>query len=130
MGVNKQLSWGVILMYVQMFLNVVINIVCTPIIINFLGQSEYGLYNLAASIISYLSLFTLGFGASYIRFYSRYKAKNDEESIKKLNGLFLVVFCILGAIALVAGGFLIQNVEILFNASYSCCQLQNRAKYF
>lgn len=124
MGVNKQLSWGVILMYVQMFLNVVINIVCTPIIINFLGQSEYGLYNLAASIISYLSLFTLGFGASYIRFYSRYKAKNDEESIKKLNGLFLVVFCILGAIALVAGGFLIQNVEILFNASYSAKDLK------
>ena len=78
MGVNKQIGWGVILMYVQMILNIVITIFTTPIIINILGQSEYGLYNLAASIISYLNLFTLGFGASYIRFYSKYKAKNAQ----------------------------------------------------
>ena len=84
-----------------------------------LGQSEYGIYNLASSIISYLSLLSLGFGSSYIRFYSRYKVNNDEEGIKKLNGLYLTVFFIIGAISLVAGLLLSSNVSIFFNDTYS-----------
>ena len=51
-----------------------VQLVYTPVMINLLGQSEYGLYTLVASVVSYLSLLTLGFGASYIRFYSRYKS--------------------------------------------------------
>lgn len=124
MRINRQVKWGVVLMYVQMILNIVINICYTPILIRMLGQSEYGIYNLAASIISYLSLFTLGFGSSYIRFYSKYKAQNDEEGIKRLNGLFLTVFSILSSIALIAGMILIGNVKVLFNSTYSANDLK------
>ena len=123
MQVSKQIKWGVFLTYIQMFLSAIISLFCTPIIINLLGKSEHGLYNLASSIISYLSLFSLGFGASYIRFYSRYKKNNDEDGIKKLNGLFLTVFIILGLIVAVAGTILINNVEVLFNSTYSQADL-------
>ncbi len=120
---SKQRQIGIALTYIQMAFSILINIVCTPIILNKLGQSEYGLYNLTSSIISYLSLLTLGFGASYIRFYSRYKSQNDEEGIKKLNGLYMIVFLIMGVIALVAGLVLSFNAKILFNSTYSSKEL-------
>ena len=120
---SKQRRWGIVLTYIQMFLSILVNIVCTPIILNKLGQSEFGLYNVTASIISYLSLLTLGFGASYIRFYSRYKAQNDEDGIAKLNGLYMVVFLIMGAVALALGLVLSFNSSILFNSTYSASDL-------
>ena len=116
-SVEKKL--GVILQYSQMGLNILISFIYTPVMLRILGQSEYGIYNLSNSIISYLSLLSLGFGASYIRFYSRYKKDNDIKGIKRLNGLFLIVFMIMGAIALVCGLIFSANVSVFFNDSYS-----------
>lgn len=119
MNSNTEKKLGVILQYLQMGLSVLISFIYTPVMLRILGQSEYGIYNLSNSIISYLSLLSLGFGASYIRFYARYKKDEDTAGIKKLNGLFLIVFLIMGAVALVCGLAFSANVSIFFNDSYS-----------
>ena len=124
---NRQISLGSILQYVQMALSIIISLVYTPFMLKILGQSEYGLYNLAISIVSYLSLFSLGLGASYIRFYSIYK-KNKPDKIASLNGLYFVVFCGIGIVALIAGLILSFNVKIFFNETYTQSNL-NTAKY-
>lgn len=110
---------GIFLQYLQMGLSVVVSFIYTPIMLRILGSAEYGLYNLANSIISYLSLFSLGFGASYIRFYSRYKSRNDTEGIKNLNGLFLTVFVCIGIVAFFCGVLLSNNISLLLNETYS-----------
>lgn len=110
---------GVMLQYSQMGLSILISFIYTPIMLRILGQSQYGIYNLSNSIISYLSLLSLGFGASYIRFYSRYKKDNDEKGIKKLNGLFLIVFMVMATVALLGGLCLSANVSAFFNDTYT-----------
>ena len=82
-----------------------------------LGQNEYGLYQLANSVISYLSLFSLGFGGAYVRFYFRYKADDNLEGIAKLNGLFLIVFSLLSGIAVLAGLVLVKETHTIFGKS-------------
>lgn len=110
---TNQLKAGVILSYLSMAVNYVIGIVYTPIMLRLLGQSEYGLYNLVSSVVSYLSLFTFGLDSAYVRFYSRYKVEDNEHDIAKLNGMFLIVFSILGIVALVAGVFLVANTRTI-----------------
>ena len=88
----NQLKAGSILSYIQMFLNIAIGLLYTPIMIRLLGQSEYGLYQTVTSTISMLSVLNLGFNAGYIRYYAGYKIKSDYENIYKLNGLFLLIF--------------------------------------
>lgn len=110
---------GIILQYLQMGLNILISLLYTPIMLRILGQAQYGIYNLSNSIISYLSLLSLGFGASYIRFYSRYKSKKDLKGICKLNGLYLIVFLLMAIVALFCGLGLSTNVSLFYNASYS-----------
>lgn len=112
---SNQLKFGSILSYVQMALNILIGIIYTPMMLRLLGQSEYGLYSTVSSAISMLSVLSLGFNSSYIRFYSSYKAKNDIKSINKLNGLFLFIFIIIGFIALLCGLFLSFNLEMVFD---------------
>lgn len=119
MNSSTEKKLGVILQYSQMGLSILISFMYTPIMLRILGQSQYGIYNLSNSIISYLSLLSLGFGASYIRFYSRYKKDNDENGIKKLNGLFLFVFMVMGTVALLGGLCLSTNVSAFFNDTYT-----------
>ena len=119
MNSSTEKKLGIILQYIQMALSILINFIYTPIMLRILGKSEYGIYNLSNSIISYLSLLSLGFGASYIRFYSRYKKNEDTEGIKRLNGLFLIVFMLMGFVALLCGLFISVNVSTFLNDSYS-----------
>lgn len=123
MNASKQIKFGIILQYLQMSLSIVISLIYTPAMLRILGKTEYGIYNLASSIISYLSLLSLGFSASYIRFYSKYKNGQNNDGVKNLNGLYLLVFCLLGAIALTVGLFLSSNVSIFFNESYSSADI-------
>lgn len=110
----NQLKFGVILSYLQMFLGAVISILYTPFMLRKLGQSEYGMYNLASSIVSYLALLNFGFGSSYIRFYSQYKKDNAQQKIARLNSIFLITFSAMGATALFCGILLSQNVKLIF----------------
>ena len=114
---------GIILSYLQTGLGMLISLIYTPVMLRLLGQSEYGLYQAAASVISYLSLFSLGFSSSYIRFYSRYKAKEDNLAIAKLNSLFLLVFSVAAVLSLISGGILAFNAEIVFGTKFTSSEL-------
>lgn len=115
MAGKGQIKLGIILSYGQIFLSIVIGLIYTPIMIRLLGQSEYGLYNTVSSTISLLGVLSLGFNSGYIRYYSKYKKNNDDESIFKLNGLFLTIFLIIGLIALACGLFLTFNLNLVFS---------------
>ncbi len=113
-GVN-QLKMGSILSYAQMALSIIVQLAYTPVMIRLLGQSEYGLYNTVASTISMLSILSLGFNSSYIRYYAKYQKDKDDEAIYKLNGLFLIIFSVIGVIALACGLFLSYNLRLVFD---------------
>lgn len=126
--VKSQLKWGSVLSYVQMAANIVINLAFTPIMLHLLGDSEYGLYNTVASTISMLSILNLGFNSSYIRYYSKYRSRNDEHAISRLNGLFLTIFSVIGIVAFLCGLFLSFNLDIIFkdgltSAEYEIAQV-------
>lgn len=112
---KNQLKIGSLLAYVQMALNVVIQLVYTPVMVRLLGQNEYGLYNTVASTISVLSVLSLGFNSGYIRYYAIYKKENNRLAINKLNGLFLLIFSIIGVIALFCGLYLSFNLNLIFD---------------
>ena len=116
---TKQIKVGMALQYIQIIANILVKLLFTSICLKILGQTEYGIYSLVGSIISYLSLLSLGFGSGYVRFYTRYKVNNDEDGIKKLNGLYLLVFSIMGFVVLIAGIILTINSNIFFNNTYS-----------
>ncbi|MGF3194964.1 lipopolysaccharide biosynthesis protein [Facklamia sp. P13055] len=123
----SELKVGVVLSYISKLIQIMIGVLYTPIMIRLLGQNEYGLYNISASLVSYLSILNFGFGSAYMRFYSRYKALEDKEEISKLNGMFLMIFLILGIIVVIAGSFLTFNIEFIFGKSLSIQEI-NTAK--
>ena len=115
----KQRKISVILSYLAQIIHILTAIFYTPIMLKILGQSEYGTYQLVESVVSYLSLFSLGFGASYVRFYAQYRAQNDEDNIARLNGMYMVIFCFLGLLAAIGGIAMLNNIHRLFGTGLS-----------
>ena len=123
----NQLKAGAALSYISMGLGYLVSIIYTPIMLRLLGQSEYGLYNLVASVVAYLGVLNFGFGSAYMRYYSRYKVQEDREKIATLNGMFLIIFSVIGMIAVVAGTVLAMNTEVIFGSELTSNEL-SRAK--
>lgn len=120
----NQLKMGTLLSYLTIAIQNISAIIYTPLMLRFLGQNEYGLYQLGSSTVSYLGLLSLGFGSSYVKFYYEYKVKNQEEEIRKLNSIFLLVFCGLAVLSCVVGGGMIASADMLFQNSLTAADVQ------
>ena len=120
----NQLKVGSLLSYGQTLLSILIGIVYTPVMIRLLGQSEYGLFNTVSSTIAMLSVLSLGFNSSYIRFYAQYKQKKDEVGISRLNGLFMLIFSVIGLVSLICGMVLTFNLEWIFEEGLTPAEYQ------
>lgn len=110
---KKQITGGVALSFVSQLIAVAVGLVYTPIMIRILGQSEFGLYQLVQSVVNYLTLMNMGFSGAYIRFFSLAKAKQDEQEIANLNGLFMKIFLLISILCVAAGVALYFNIGIL-----------------
>ncbi|MFJ7747154.1 oligosaccharide flippase family protein [Peribacillus sp. NPDC097295] len=114
---KNQLKAGASLSYVALCINIFISIMYTPVMLNLLGQSEYGLYSLASSAAGFVGILNFGLGNAVIRYTAKYKALNDEKGCSNLYGLFIKIYLTLGLIALVLGILLILNTDLFFSSS-------------
>jgi len=124
----SQKKAGTLLSYIAMAVRILISILYTPVMIRFLGDAEYGVYNISYSVISYLGLLSLGFAGAYVKFYYRYKTYDDKNSIAKLNGLFMSFYLLVFAIALFAGNILANNIGAILQGKLSQSELELSSK--
>ena len=113
----NQLKAGAALNYVSICSNMVVGLIYTPYMLRMLGQSEYGLYSLAASIIAYLTVLDLGFGNAIVRYTAKFRAEGKQREQEEMFGMFFVLYIGIGVVAMIAGSVLSLNVENLFARS-------------
>ena len=114
---------GAFLAYIYIAINSLIALVYLPIVKNTLGSSEFGLYELAASIINYMSVMDLGFGNGIVVYTTKYRAEGRFDDEKKLYGMFAVIFRIIGAAAAVIGIVITIFTDNIFGGSMTAEEL-------
>lgn len=122
MALNQRKT-GVVLSYIIIGLNNVLGLIYTPYMLRMMGQSEYGLYSLASSIIIYLSIFDLGFGHTIVRYTARLKAEGKIEEQYAMFGMFVIVYSIISMIALITGLVLYFNLGSFFGNTFTVEEL-------
>lgn len=98
---------GVILSYVMMIFEVLSTLLLTPFIIRTLGQAEYGVYKLSASVVAYLLLLDLGVGNAITRYIAKFRASGEKEQSQKFLGVATIYYTVIALVALIAGVVLI-----------------------
>lgn len=115
---------GAVLSYVFMILEVLSTLLLTPLIISSLGDAEYGVYKLIASVTGYLLLLDLGMGNSVVRYIAKYKENNDKESSRKFVGVCVVFYSIISFVVLILGVVLITSFESIFAKGLSQSEIE------
>ena len=119
----SQLKAGVVLNYVVIILNTVVGLLYTPYMLRMMGQSEYGLYSLVASVIAYLTVLDLGFGNAIVRYTAKFRAEKKTEEQYEMFGMFLLLYLVIGIIAFGIGLGLYFNVGTLFGDTMTAVEL-------
>lgn len=120
----NQLKAGAFLSYVSIGLNNVVGLLYIPFMLRMMGQTEYGLYSLVASVISYLTVLDLGFGNAIIRYTAKFRAEGKQREQYEMFGMFLLLYSCVGIIALLIGGMLYCNVDRLFDKTMTVEELE------
>jgi O-antigen/teichoic acid export membrane protein len=119
----NQLKAGALLNYIIIILNIFVGLLYTPYMLRMLGQSEYGLYALVSSVIAYLTVLDLGLGNAIVRYTAKYRAEGKVNEQYEMFGMFLVLYTIIGIVAVLLGSILYFNVDKLFGDTMSSIEL-------
>ena len=109
---SKQIKIGALISYFSIFFGIATGLIYTPWMMKEIGQSSYGLYTLAMSLIN---TFMIDFGLSMAaqRYITKYLAENDQKSVNDITGLiyklYFAITLIILAILLVLY-FFIENI--------------------
>jgi O-antigen/teichoic acid export membrane protein len=80
---HKRFAFNVIMNWIAMAVGMVVPFFLTPLVVHHLGPTGYGIWILAASTVSYLTLLDLGLRSAIIRFVSKADAQGNIEDAKK-----------------------------------------------
>ena len=74
----NQRKIGITISYLNIVLHAIMGFVYVPLLLHYIGKSEYGLYQLIGSFIAYFSIMDFGLTAAVVRFYTKYKAEGNK----------------------------------------------------
>jgi O-antigen/teichoic acid export membrane protein len=114
---------GVVLGYANIIVKNLVNLVYTPMLLSFVGQADYGVYQSCNSFVFSLTLLSFGFSQAYVRFYTQKKINGTEADIRRLNGVYLVLYVVVSAAALALGLAFAANAGSIFSAGFTADQV-------
>lgn len=94
MNSARQIKFGAVMSYVVMAFNILMGIIYTPWMIRVLGQSDYGVYGIANSVIAFCTM-DFGLGSAISRFIAKYQAEKNEDKIRKFIGIALKLYLVI-----------------------------------
>lgn len=106
---------GAALGYVNVVAKNIVNLMYVPLLLHYVGQGDYGVFQMTNSVVFALTLLSAGFSGAYVRFYMREAAHGTGKGVRQLNGIFLLIYLIVVILCFVGGAVLIVNVNLLFS---------------
>lgn len=101
------MNWGRVLRnifsnWTSYLVTAVVGFTLTPVVVQSLGATGYGLWTLVLSITGYFGLLDLGIRSSVSRFLSRHLALNDEDGVNRTTSTAFAILAAGGVLASIA----------------------------
>ena len=116
---------GIIISYLNILIQALIGFAYVPILLHYIGKSEYGLYQLIGSFIAYFSIMDFGLTAAVVRFYSKYKALHDQLRMENILALAMRAYGVITALMFMAGVGLYFYLPNMFENSMSIVEIES-----
>lgn len=81
---NKTIARNTLMLYVRMLITMFVGLFTSRIVLNALGFTDYGIYNLVGGLVTMLSFLNIGLSGASQRFISYEMGRGDIASMKKV----------------------------------------------
>lgn len=108
---------GILFSYLNIALHAIVGFLYVPILLRYIGKSEYGLYQLIGSLIAYFSIMDFGLTATVTRFYTKYKTLKDKAGMENILAISLYGYGGATVLSLLIGGLCYWNLDKIFGTS-------------
>lgn len=95
---NKRIAKNTILLYLRMLLTIVVGLYTSRVVLNTLGVSDYGVYNVVGGIVAMLSFLNSALTAASQRFISFELGRGDKDKLKTIFCTSVTIHAILAII--------------------------------
>lgn len=110
----NQKKLGIFLSYINIILQAGIGFIYVPLLLSYMGNEEYGLYQLIGSIIAYFSIMDFGLTSSTIQGYVKYKKEDSKKILINFLGMVKRIYFLLSFMIIILGGIFYNFLEVVF----------------
>ena len=93
----------------------IVSFFLSPFIVHHLGGTAYGVWSLLVALVGYLGLFDFGVRGAVTRYVAHHHAIDEDDKCSSIVSAALVLFGILGAMAILVSGGFAYLAPLLFN---------------
>lgn len=119
----NQRKIGVLLSYAIMGTQSLIALIYVPMLLHYLTQTQYGIYQLMGSVIAYLSIMEFGLANTTTRYVSRCLATKDYEQLKQVIGTSHTIYLIIAVGLLFLGTIFYFCIDPVYSRTLSAEEL-------
>lgn len=121
---------GILISYLNIILHAVIGFAYVPILLYYIGKSEYGLYQLIGSFIAYFSIMDFGLTAAVVRFYTKYKSLHDTINMENILAIAMRAYAVITCLLFVIGVGVYIYLPNIFANSMSLTEIESAEDLF
>lgn len=120
---SKERKVGVFLSYIQLIIGFVIGFAVTPIILKKLGNSEYGVYVLVASLCAYLNVIEQGLADTVVKYIIKFKLDSTPDRVEHFSAVILIINGVLSGGVALAGMVLYYAIPGIYRNSLTASEI-------
>lgn len=100
---NKTIYKNTMYLYIRMFIMMAISLYSSRIVLQMLGVSDYGLYNVVGGFVAFFFFITSTLATATQRFMAYEMGRKNREGVKKVFSICVFFFIFLSAVILILG---------------------------
>lgn len=121
---------GILISYINIVFQTIINFIYVPMLLYYIGKSEYGLYQLIGSFIAYFSIMDFGLTSAVMRFYIKYKTLNDKFNMENVLAISVRCYAVITLILLIIGYICYWFIDDIFYNSMTTLEISSAKDIF
>lgn len=127
---TKQIKAGAVFSYLLILTNTFYGLFFVPFLISRLGQGEYGVYKIIASLIGSVTILDLGIGGTILRYIAKFNAEKDEKQLSNFSAMGFIEATGLSLIMLAVGAVIYFSLDRFYGQSLTAEEFAKAKQLF
>lgn len=112
---NETIAKNIVFLYFRMLLTIIVGLYTSRVILNTLGVTDYGVYNVVGGIVNMVAFLNVGMMGASQRFFNYYMGKKRSNDLKRVFCTSVITHMLIGILILIISeliGLYILNYKL------------------